>query len=247
MNTRFSTRDRQRVAYDVAGPHDAPTVVLLHDLLGQRSSMGPLRDRLSETARCVSIDLRGHGASATIAGAAIDLSELALDVAAVLAQERIDAAILVGHGLGGAVAIRLAREEPCPAVGVVAIPSPTIGLDGHSLAETDRRAADHAYKGVLDAALDAYVFSRLGSTWRDDLPRPTVSTLRRHAPALAPLIPALAAEASRESTFPVVPTVTVAPEAARLDLGPTTVDAVLDAVRALLDSTPLPQGARARP
>ena len=239
MHTRFSTRDHQRVAYDVAGPAaGAHAVVLLHDLLGQRSSMAQVRDRLGDAARCVSIDLRGHGASATISGASVDLGDLALDVAAVLVQEKIAAAVLIGHGLGGAVARRLATERPALVTAVVTIASPAVGLDGASLAEPDRRAADLAYKGLADAALVAYLTPRLGPTWRDDLPRPTVAALRRHAPALATLLPAMAqAGPVHRDTKIGVPDVEIESSAGRIDLPPESADAIVRAVERLLPGT----------
>ncbi len=230
MHTRFSTRAHQRVAYDVAGPADAPAAVLLHDLLGQRSSMSPLRDRLSEHARCVSVDLRGHGASATISGASIDLRKLALDIVGVLEQEQILSAVLVGHGLGAAISRMLAADHPSLVAGVVTVETAGVGPDGALLAETDRRAADLAYKGLVDAALAAYLDPRLGSTWRDDLPRPAVAALRRHTPALATLLPALAEGVTAGDAL----TVLVETEPGRLDLSPATVDAAIDAVRSLL-------------
>lgn len=234
MHTRFSTRDHRRVAYDITGPVGAPAVVLLHDLLGQRAAMAPLRDQLGETLRRIAIDLRGHGASATISGAAIDLQELALDVAAVMTQEEIRAAVLIGHGLGAAVARQLATERASLVTAIVAIEPARVGLDGEPTTESDRRAADLAYKSLTDAALDAYLTPRLGPTWRDDLPRPTVAALRRHAPALATLIPALAA-AIDTIDAESIPTVTIKSEPCRLDLSPTTLAAILDAARPLLD------------
>ena len=234
MHTRFSARDRQRVAYDVAGPADAPAVVLLHDLLCQRLSMAPLGDRLGQSARRVSVDLRGHGASSAISGAAVDLRELALDVAAVLNQEQIATAVLVGHGLGAVVARRLAAEQPSLTTGLVAIEPPLVGPGGESLAETDHRAADLAYKGLTDAALAAYLTPRLGPTWRDDLPRPLAAALRRHVPALATLIPALAVATSGTVDAETIPTVTLAAKPGRLGLAPTTIDAAHRALSSIL-------------
>ncbi|CAA9287912.1 MAG: hypothetical protein AVDCRST_MAG54-4194 [uncultured Actinomycetospora sp.] len=238
MHTRFSTRGHQRVAYDVVGPATAPAVVLLHDLLGQRSSLSAVRDRLGDFIRCVSIDLRGHGASATISGASIDLGELALDVAAVLAQEELASAIFIGHGLGGAVARRLASELPSFVTAIVAIQSPEVGLAGEPLVESDRRAADLAYKGLADAALVAYLTPRLGSTWRDDLPRPTVAAHRRHAPALATLLPALAqADPAHTDAETGVTVVEIDSALGRLDLPPESADAITEAVERFLPST----------
>lgn len=248
MHTRFSTRGHQRVAYDVDGPDGAVTVVLLHDLLGQRSSLAPIRAQVVTGVRTVAVDLRGHGASATISGASVDLRDLALDVASVLQQEQVASAVLVGHGLGAAVARLLAAESQPLVTAVVAIEPSVTGLDGQPLAETDRRAADLAYKGLVDAALAAYLTPRLGPTWRDDLPRPTVAALRRHAPALATLISALAATKTPpdagDSSRPII---RIASEAGRLDLPPSTIAGVVDAAVSLLGPVQNEEGARVFP
>jgi len=116
MLTRFSTRDHQRVAYDIDGPADAPFVVLLHDLLGQRSSMAPLRAGLGDGIRTIAVDLRGHGFSDkpprgyAVADHVSDLRQLA-------GALELEQPVLLGHSVGGAIATFAA--EAVSAAGVI--------------------------------------------------------------------------------------------------------------------------------
>src|SRR5262245_27446995 len=113
--TRFATRQNARVAYDPGSPvagDEGTAVVLLHDLLADRSAWNPLRDALSPQYRVIIPDARGHGASPTLANQWYTVSELAADLLAVLDAEAMPSAHLVGHGLGAATAFEVARRHP---------------------------------------------------------------------------------------------------------------------------------------
>jgi pimeloyl-ACP methyl ester carboxylesterase len=204
--TRFAVRNNVRVAYD-PGPapdtgSDGHALVLLHDLLADRSSFAPLGELLRDGRRVVAPDARGHGASATLANQWYTVAELALDVLAIMDAEEIDAAHLVGHGLGGVTAFELARRQP-ERIATLTLIEPALhaildnDLDSrvvslrNDLRTSDRAAGDAAYKGLVDKALDTYLGPRWGSGWRAQTPRPRLGAIRRHAAALAGIAPAL--------------------------------------------------------
>lgn len=83
-----------------------PAVVLLHGLFGSAPNLGVLARRLAATRRVVSLDLRNHGASPHAAG--MSYPEMAADVAETLDSRGIGAAAVVGHSMGGKVAMALA-------------------------------------------------------------------------------------------------------------------------------------------
>lgn len=93
-----------------------PLVVGLHDLgssgMAMQTLLRPLRGR-----RIVTPDLRGHGGSPTPAGP-WNVDDFSSDVARVIAEEG-DPAIVVGAGLGAAVAISLALGHPGAIAGMV--------------------------------------------------------------------------------------------------------------------------------
>ena len=107
--TRFVRRGVARLAYETSGA-GARTVVLVHDLLADRSTLHGLRNALVERGfRVIMPDLRGHGASAAIAGIRFTLAELVLDLAAVLEAEAAGRVSLAGIGLGATIGFDLAQ------------------------------------------------------------------------------------------------------------------------------------------
>ncbi|MFF6983478.1 alpha/beta fold hydrolase [Streptomyces sp. NPDC008343] len=90
--------------------HGEP-VVLLHGLGGDASFWEAERKALAERFRVIAIDLRGSGLTPTSAvGAGID--DLADDVAAVLADQALGSAHIVGFSMGGLVAQAFAVRHP---------------------------------------------------------------------------------------------------------------------------------------
>jgi len=201
--TRFARRGPARISYTVRGERGGrPVVVVLHDLLGDRSDFAGFDAGLGAAALVLAPDARGHGASAALAGRRFGLAELVEDVAAVLAAEGGGEVHLIGHGLGGATALALAGRYPGRVRSVVLVEPALAGLlEGDPRAEArwlaarrregDRTAADLAEKGLSERALDAYFGPRLGDGWRARLPRARLAAARRHAAALAPLLRAL--------------------------------------------------------
>jgi pimeloyl-ACP methyl ester carboxylesterase len=202
--TRFSQRHNSRIAYDPGSPpgmDDAPIVLLLHDLLADRGEFAAQRATLASAARVIVPDARGHGASATLANQWYTVAELAMDAQAILDLERVRRAHVVGHGLGAAAAFELARRAPDRVATLTLVepalyaildndPDPAVVGLRNELRANDRAAADDAYKGLLDKALDTYVRPRWGAGWRERVPRPRLAAVRRHAAALAGLLPA---------------------------------------------------------
>jgi pimeloyl-ACP methyl ester carboxylesterase len=84
--------------------------VLLHGLFGAARNFGAIQRALATRHRVIALDLRDHGESphAPIAGYA----ELAADVRETLAARDALPATVVGHSMGGKVAMRLALDAP---------------------------------------------------------------------------------------------------------------------------------------
>lgn len=85
-------------------------VLLLHGLFGAGDNLGGLGRELAEYDRVVLVDLRNHGRSPHSDEMSLPL--LAADIAALLDHLGIDRAALVGHSLGGKVAMELALNLP---------------------------------------------------------------------------------------------------------------------------------------
>ncbi len=111
--------DGTPIHYEVRGEGE-PTLVFIHgwscDGSYWREQIGPF----AAAHRVVVLDLAGHGASGQ---ERVDYTMAAFgaDVAAVLAAERIDDAILVGHSMGGPVAVEAALAAPERVRGLIGI------------------------------------------------------------------------------------------------------------------------------
>jgi pimeloyl-ACP methyl ester carboxylesterase len=83
-------------------------LVLIHGVGTSRAIWGPVLPRLAATRRVIAVDLPGFGASPPL-GRGFDLDAVADRVAELAGVSRFD---LVGHSLGGAVAVALAARRP---------------------------------------------------------------------------------------------------------------------------------------
>ncbi len=109
------------IAYDVRGQGKV-AVVLVHCWACDRSFWKEQVDPLSRRFRVVTLDLGGHGASGADR-ARFTVAGLGGDVQAVVEALKLEKVVLVGHSLGGAVALDAARRMPGRVVGVIAVDS----------------------------------------------------------------------------------------------------------------------------
>jgi pimeloyl-ACP methyl ester carboxylesterase len=87
-----------------------PPLVLLHGLFGSARNWGAVQKALAGDYRVVALDLRNHGASPHAPG--MDYAAQAADVAETLATLGIERAVVLGHSMGGKVAMMLALMQP---------------------------------------------------------------------------------------------------------------------------------------
>jgi len=149
-----------------------PPVCLLHGLFGRSQNLTQLARRLAPHARVLSMDLRNHGASPVAPG--MELAALAGDVLQTLAAAGATPAALLGHSLGGKVAMMAALTQP-GAVGrlIVADIAPVPYRHGNAgivaalkalalPAGLTRRAADAALApAVPDPGIRAFLLQNL--------------------------------------------------------------------------------------
>ena len=96
---------------DVIEAGEGAPLVLLHGLFGQAGNFGAVQKVLAGNGRRVlALDLRNHGASPHAAG--MDYAAMAADVAETLRALGAAPADVVGHSMGGKVAMMLALAHP---------------------------------------------------------------------------------------------------------------------------------------
>ncbi|MEL7296641.1 MAG: alpha/beta hydrolase [Pseudomonadota bacterium] len=122
--------DGLKIAYQSAGFHrvsspanSRPVVVLVH---GWSCNMDFWREQTSALAdagyRAIQLDLAGHGQSES-GRETWRVADFGNDVAAVITHLSIDKAVVVGHSMGGLVALQTAAQLPDTVVGVIAVDS----------------------------------------------------------------------------------------------------------------------------
>jgi pimeloyl-ACP methyl ester carboxylesterase len=119
----MTLRDGHGTAYGIAGPADAPAVVLIHGLGLSREVWQWLLPDLTRRFRVVTYDLIGHGQTAPPDGQPV-LADLSAQLAGLLDHLGIARAALVGFSLGGMVARRFAQDHPARTAALVILHSP---------------------------------------------------------------------------------------------------------------------------
>lgn len=105
--TRVVEHHGCRLTYDVCG--DGPQVLFIQGVGVHGPGWKPQTDALAARFRCISFDNRGMGRSQPVP-AALAVEQMVSDARAVLDAEKLDAVHVVGHSLGGLVALGLALE-----------------------------------------------------------------------------------------------------------------------------------------
>jgi pimeloyl-ACP methyl ester carboxylesterase len=169
-------RDGVGLAYEEAGS-GAPPIVLVHDLGSDHSCFASQFEYFRCRHRVVTIDLRGHGQSEGPRGACT-VDVLADDLAWLCYELGLYRPVVLGHGLGGMVALDLATRYPdlpwaivvvapaaaSPATPVTVtplahpqnVPAPAlegIAIGNHATVACARVPALHLHSHVREAAL----------------------------------------------------------------------------------------------
>jgi pimeloyl-ACP methyl ester carboxylesterase len=119
-----------RVTYKRAGW--GPVVVLIHGITGSSATWDDVIEPLSENFTVVAPDLLGHGESAKPRGD-YSLGAYASGIRDLIAAIGHDRATVVGHSLGGGVAMQMAYQFPERVERLVLVSSGGLGREVHLL------------------------------------------------------------------------------------------------------------------
>lgn len=144
--------------FDEKGEGDPP-VLLIHGMACDRATMAAQFDHLSASHRTVSYDQRGHGGSSKPLAAAYDPVSLAEDASRICEALGLEKPVVVGHSLGGTVALALASRHP-EALSALVLLDSVYGLD-----DTAKAGLSGFYDSLTEATYDdvirAFVRDRL--------------------------------------------------------------------------------------
>jgi pimeloyl-ACP methyl ester carboxylesterase len=99
---------------------DQPNLVLVHGWMCDQSYWSEQVSALAEGFGVITVDLAGHGASATNREQ-WTIPSLGADVEAVISELGLEDVIVVGHSMGGLVAMDVARRLPDAVIGIIGI------------------------------------------------------------------------------------------------------------------------------
>lgn len=137
------------ISYASLGEGDADPLLLVHGFGGDKNSWLFVQEPLSAERRAIAVDLPGHGASEKDVGAG-SLAELAGVLTGFLDAMGIERAHVVGHSLGGAVAVAAAERAPDRVRSLTLVASAGVGtrinaefLRGFAAADTRKGLKPH--------------------------------------------------------------------------------------------------------
>jgi pimeloyl-ACP methyl ester carboxylesterase len=107
------------IRYWVRGQGD-PTLVFIHGLANDHSIWREQVDVFARNHKLVTVDLGGHGASG-VNRASWSIAGLAGDVESVLKALALKRVVLIGHSMGGPVALLAAGRMPDRILGVIGV------------------------------------------------------------------------------------------------------------------------------
>lgn len=142
-------KNGETLHYEVSG-HGKTALLLLHGNLAAGCFFQPLLPRLPNHYCCYIPDLRGFGSS-SYQQPIHSIGDLAADVADFMQQLGLAHSIVLGWGLGGAVAMQLAASYADLVRGLVLVQ--TVGCQGYQLFDADAAA----YKTAQEMAANSHV------------------------------------------------------------------------------------------
>src|SRR5215210_3026772 len=119
-----------RVSYRIGG--EGPTIVLIHGITSDSANWRDVLPQLAERHTVLAPDLLGHGESAKRRGG-YSLGAYASGVRDLVAALGHDRATVVGHSLGGGIAMQFAYQFPERVERLVLISSGGLGREVHAL------------------------------------------------------------------------------------------------------------------
>lgn len=148
-----------------------PPVILIHGAGGQHLFWPPQIRRMANQ-RILAVDLPGHGKSDGIGHQAVD--DYAREIIEFIKALKLNAAILVGHSMGGAIALKAALRFPKRVIGLCLLGSgarlrvsPAIlqsAADPFTYATAIRLLTDNSFSSQADARMKDLAAQRLAET-----------------------------------------------------------------------------------
>ncbi len=123
-------------------------IILIHGLFGSLENLNMIAKDLKDNYRVTNIDVRNHGLS--FHDESMDYEELAQDVVNLMMELNIEQASILGHSMGGKIAMQIALEHNVKVDNLIVADISPVAYPPHH---------DHIIKGLQDIDL-THVSSR---------------------------------------------------------------------------------------
>ena len=140
-----------RIQIDDGGEGTLP-VIFAHSFGGSTEQWSSQLDYLRRSTRAIAYDLRGHGGSDTPQNDDYTVDSQEQDLAAVVEALKLERFILVGHSMGGAIAIDYAGKHPERVAGLM-----MVGTPGKSPEELSKPMIASLESGKYAEVMDNYM------------------------------------------------------------------------------------------
>lgn len=181
---RVPAADGTEIAWERRG-EGAPAIVLIHCWCGNREFWRNQFDLLAKDHAVYALDLPGHGASGRTR-AEWSVAGLGHDVARFCRDLDVGRVVLVGHSMGGPVALHAAAELGDQVVGIVAVD--TLHDCEHGMTkeqvESFAKGFDADFEGAMRGAVASMLPKDVDPRLSDWITRSALATDRRAATAL---------------------------------------------------------------
>ncbi len=145
----------------------SPSLVFLHYFAGSSASWSEVIAQLQKTAHCVVVDFPGFGDSQPIAETTVEAA--AKIIAEMIRQLDLEHYILVGHSMGGKIALALAATQPSGLQSLILLapspptPEPIEPSERSRLLQThgNRSAAEETAHKITSQPLSDVAFDRV--------------------------------------------------------------------------------------
>ena len=99
-----------KLAFEYFGETTNPPLIILHGFFASSRNWRAIAKQLAKNYQVYVLDLRNHGDSPHTE--IMDYPQMAADVAEFINHHQLDSAIIIGHSMGGKVAMTLALSQP---------------------------------------------------------------------------------------------------------------------------------------
>lgn len=189
-----------RVNFETTGM--GPVAVLLHGFLEDLSMWDSLAEELSENHRVIRIDLLGHGGTGNL-GSIHSMEEQAKMVRAVLSELDVRRFSVVGHSMGGYVALALAELIPDQIRGLCLMNSTSLADTEEKRINRDRavQAVKQNHKSFVRIAIPMLFAPGNRSRFKREIAEITRSSLKMSSQGIAAALEGMKIREDRSEIF----------------------------------------------